>query len=112
MTEGRLPTHLWVAAGVARCSQQGVPATVVRRGERQSGAVLLKLAMQDRLFRVLAQARDIRGKLGWMGALDGATVPEAEADAYIERAVRRDPDLWVVEIEHREGWHPFVDGTY
>ena len=81
MTEGRLPTHLWVAAGLARCSQTGVPATVVRRGERQSGAVLLKLAAHGAGFRVLTQARNMKGKLGWMGALDGATVPEADADA-------------------------------
>jgi hypothetical protein len=47
------------------------------------------------------------GVLGWMAAFSGKLVAETEADAYISRAMARDPDLWVVEIESPDGWHPF-----
>jgi len=30
---------------------------------------------------------------------------EPDLDAYVERAVRVDPDLWVVEIDDRQGRH-------
>ena len=73
----------------------------------RSGTLLLKINLLENGCRVLSQARDLDGNLGWLGAFKGASVPEPEADAYIERAVSRDPDLWVVEIEDRKGVNPF-----
>jgi hypothetical protein len=107
MTDDRLPTELWLKAHLRRCSAEGVPAVVARRGEKTGGMVLLKLNQRERGVRLLGQTRDLEGRLAWLPALGGELVPEAEADAYIERAVRRDPDIWVVEIEHPDGWHPF-----
>ncbi len=94
-------------AQVRRCNAEAVPAMVVRKGDAKGGTLLLKINQIEQGCRVLSQARDLDGKLAWLAAFDGALVPEQEADAYIGRAVGRDPDLWVVEIEHRDGWHPF-----
>ncbi len=105
--DGRLPVELLIKAQIRRCSVEGIPAIVVHRGEKNSGMIVLKLNRYPNGCRVLSQMRDMDGALGWLPALKGEWVGEAEADAYIERAIQRDPDLWVIEIEHPEGWHPF-----
>ena len=107
MHDDRLPTELWVKAHVRRCLSEGVPATVARRGEKMGGLVLLKLNQLGDGCRVLSQTRDLEGRLAWLPALGGVLVVESAADGYIQRSVQRDPDLWVIEIEHRDGWHPF-----
>ena len=109
MTDDRLPTELWVSAGLHRCSLEAVPAVVIRKGERQSGMVILRIDQRDRGTIVLTQSRDLDGNLAWFPANDGAAYTSAEANAYVDRAVSRDPDVWVIEIEHREGWHPFTE---
>ena len=101
--EARIKTEYWVHAHLRRCALEAVPAFVVRRGDNERGMVLLKINTLDGGCRVLTQGRDLEGKLGWMAALDGELTPEPEADAYIARQTARDPDLWVIEIEDREG---------
>lgn len=105
--DNRLPSELWIKAHIRRCDAEAVPAIVVHRGEKNTGTLLLKLNLLDKGCRVLTQARDLKGEMAWLPALKGALVAENEADTYIGRAVARDPDLWVVEVEHRDGWHPF-----
>ncbi len=107
MDDARLPTDVWVMAHVRRSNGDGIPAMVVRRGEAKGGMLLLKLNLFEHGCRVLSQARDLDGNLGWMAAFKGEKVPEKEADDYIARQIGRDPDLWVVEIEDREGRNPF-----
>jgi hypothetical protein len=107
MPDAQLPTDLWIRAHLRRCFAEGVAATVARRGEFFRGSVLLKLNRLEQGCAILTQARDSEGRLGWLPALAGRLVPESEADSYIARAIARDPDLWVIEIEDREGRHPF-----
>ena len=107
MSEERLPTHLWVSAKLRECNGDLVSAYVRHNGERHGGSVILKLDLYDKGCKVLTQARDLEGRLGWMSAFKEGLVPSEKAEDYIERAIRRDPDVWVVEIEHPEGWHPF-----
>ncbi len=105
----RLKTELWVKAHLRRCALQAAPAFVLHHGDDDSGMVLLKINTLADGCKIFTQARDLDGRLGWIGALDGARVPEADADAFIARQTAIDPDLWVIEIEDREGRSWFDD---
>ncbi|MDX1711213.1 MAG: DUF1491 family protein [Rhodovibrionaceae bacterium] len=105
--DDRIPTHLWVGAHLRQLSIDAVPAAVLRKGERTGGLVVLKLNMLESGCRVLTQTRDLDGNLAWLPAMGGEAVSESAADDYIERAVKRDPDLWVLEVEDRSGHNPF-----
>jgi len=107
----RLPTEMWIQAHLRRCSRDAIPAYVLRRGDAGGGTLLLKINRIEQGWTLLTQVRDLDGRLGWMAALEGGAEAEAEAADYISRAVRRDPDLWVVEIEDRAGRNPFDDGN-
>ena len=104
--EPRVKTALWVGAAIRLSDGAGRPAAVLRRGDPDSGGILCVLRARDGLF-VLAQARDAAGREAWVRGTGGTAVAQDAADAYVERQVRRDPDLWVVEFEAPDGLPPF-----
>lgn len=111
MTEARLKAQVIVQSAIRRASMRGIPATVARRGDPDAGAVYVKVNRGPEAgCTVLAPTRDYeRDRLWWRPATGDAPVPEADADAYLERERRIDPDLWVLEIEDRDGWNPFAE---
>lgn len=108
MSEPRLKAELWVQAYVRRCAAAGAAAFVVCRGDPDSGVVLIKQNPLNGLATVFSLARRGDGAPVWMRGTGPDPVEETQADAYIERQRRFDPDLWVVEVEDRTGAH-FLD---
>lgn len=107
LAQARVRTEIWVSAGLRQWTTRGMGAYVQRRGDAERGMVLLKLSRWRAGCTVQSLTRDLDGKLAWLPALKGELVSEADADAYVAREVKRDPDLWVIEVETTDGSHPF-----
>ena len=97
----RLTADFWVRAYLARLRLADIPAFVTAKGDPTAGAVLVKCATLDGRARVLQRSFDLMsGARAWVVLAEGA---EAEVDASVARQRRFDPDLWVIEIEDRQG---------
>lgn len=99
-----ISTEVWVSALIRRAQLGGGFATVVRKGDGQAGAVLVKTYNpRTRKAALYASALRGEGERVWMQPVASET--EADVDAYAERQRRYDPDVWLVEIEDPEGRH-------
>lgn len=102
----RLATHLWVSALVRRAEVAGAAAFIVQRGDLERGDVLIKVATLDGQARAYAPGMGLEGERVFQDLAAQSVGPdEAGVDAYVARARGRDSDLWVVEVEDRDGRH-------
>jgi hypothetical protein len=97
----RLASGIWVQAYLTRLRLENIPAYVLAKGDATAGAVLVKVATLDGKATVWQRTFDLMsGERQWVVLAEG---PEAEVDATLDRQRRTDPDLWIIEIESREG---------
>ena len=104
MSELRLKTGIWIKAQLRLCNQMLLPVVIVRRGDEDAGQVLIKHNRLGRGCHLLARRFNMDGARVWT-EVAGGEAPQAErdCDAYIDRELDIDPDLWVMEIEDTEG---------
>jgi len=103
----RLTARFWVDAYLARLRVYDIPAFVVAHGDDTGGAVLVKLATLDGKAALFQRSFDLMsGARAWVEMVSGS---EAEVDASIAKQRGFDPDLWVIEVEDRQGRHLLQD---
>lgn len=97
----RLTTRFWVDAYLARLRLMDILAFVVAHGDDTAGAVVVKLSTLDGEAMAFQRSFDLlTGERAWVTLAKGA---EPDVDASIRRQRGFDPDLWVIEIEDRQG---------
>ena len=97
-----IAAHIWVSALLRRASGAGAFATIVHRGDEDRGDVLVKVMRGRDEARLYAPAFNPEGPSEFERL---AAEDEPGVDALIARRRASDRDLWVIEIEDREGRH-------
>jgi hypothetical protein len=110
----RLKSGIWVAAYMRRCQIEGAQAMLRRRGAEEAGAVFVKVSRLDGTAEVFGPAPQSAfdearpADRAFVRSLKNERASEADAEAYLARQVKFDPDVWIVEVEDRAGRH-FLD---
>ncbi len=99
----RLTAQFWVHAYLARLRVYDIAGFVTSHGDDSAGAVLVKLNTLDGQAKAFHRTFDLMtGARKWDILAEGS---EPDVDASIRKQHSFDPDLWVIEVEDRDGRH-------
>lgn len=97
----RLSTDFWVGAYIRRLGIAGIPAFVAARGNSEAGSVLVRSNTLDGKSRIYQKSFDLKREREVWVLMDEGRNPAM--DEMLERQRGRDRDLWIIEVEDREG---------
>lgn len=103
----RLTSEFWVSAYLTRLRLVEIPVFVTRKGDKTAGSVLVKLNTLDGQAKAFQRQFDMMsGEREWVVLAEG---PEADVDSSLGKQAGFDPDIWVLEVEDRDGRHLLDD---
>ena len=102
----RLTSSFWVQAYIKKLNLLGVPAFVVSHGDDTAGAIIVKVNKLNGDAVLFERSFSLDKNLNQWSKFESGD--EKELDELLTRQLSRDRDLWIVEIESREG-DPFLD---
>jgi hypothetical protein len=98
----QIPIGLNITAELRKLDQNFIPHYILQSGNHHSGTILLSLIQADCTVIIYGQQRNELNKLIFRPVHKDVSLAPNIADEYIQRAMKRDPDLWVIEIETRD----------
>ncbi len=98
MSDGRLPARLEVTALIRATESAGGFATVLARGEPDSGSILIVTCERDGGRRLWERMPRLDGPRRFEVSRNADGDPR-ELDLYLDRRRERDPDCWILELD-------------
>ncbi|MDB5571647.1 MAG: uncharacterized protein JWN93_2830 [Hyphomicrobiales bacterium] len=103
----RLRADIWVSAYLRRCAVEGANAVLRKRGAPEAGAIFVQVDCLDgrvALFGPAPQSlMEDSGERRWTRAHAQEWIDPLAALERLQREMKFDPDLWVVDVEDRQG---------
>ena len=99
MMDGRLPAHVEVGAMLRKAQGEGGFATVIQRGERDAGVILLLTLERGENARLWERMPQLDGTRVFTCTKVQDNDNKQEFEEYLTRRQRQDPDSWLVELD-------------
>jgi hypothetical protein len=99
VTAGRLPAKLEVDSLLRRIAAEGGFATILRRGDPESGAMLLIVTSRGRHIACLERVLTLAGEYAWRTVGPTESTQSAEVAEFLAKRARFDADLWAIELD-------------
>ena len=108
--EVRVPAHLEVAGLLRAVEAAGGFATVLAKGERDAGTLLVTCCENGKNCRAYERMPQPDGTRQWILAKREDAENPLDFGDYLDRRRRQDSDLWIVELDI-PGAERFIDST-
>ena len=106
--ESRIPAHLEVSGLIRAVGAAGGFATVIAKGERDAGTLLVVCCGRDRLSAAYERMPQPDGRRRWALSRKQDVENPADFGEYLDRRKAQDSDLWIVELDVPDG-ERFID---
>lgn len=100
---GRLPAHLAVSAILRLAESRGGYATVLHRGERDAGTILIVTLCRGSAATLYERMPRADGSRSFVAAKREDPENPQDFAEYCTRRSRQDGDLWLIEVDIADG---------
>ncbi len=95
----RLPAHLEAASILRLAETAGGFATVLARGEREGGTILLAIMCRGGPAQLFERMPSLDGSRRFVATKSQDPENPSEFSEYLARRQRQDPDVWILEVD-------------
>jgi hypothetical protein len=101
--EVQLPAHVEALGLIRQAQAQGGFGTVIQKGERDAGTIIVVLTENGTNARVYERLPGFDGTRNWHLSKQQDPEKPEELGEYLMRRARQDSDTWIVELDIANG---------